>query len=85
MDLGSAKIAIVGLGYVGLPLAVEFGKKRPVVGFDISSSRIAQLREGLDTTREVSSEEIAQARYLKFSDNCDTVPNASILATSFIV
>ena len=48
------KIAIIGLGYVGLPLAVEFAKKRPVTGFDISSKRIRDLRLGLDKTKEVT-------------------------------
>ena len=47
------KIAIIGLGYVGLPLAVEFARKRPVIGFDINSKRIRDLRLGLDKTKEV--------------------------------
>jgi UDP-N-acetyl-D-galactosamine dehydrogenase len=49
------KIAIIGLGYVGLPLAVEFGKKYPTVGFDIASTRIEELKNGYDRTLEVSS------------------------------
>ena len=48
MNLETAKIAIIGLGYVGLPLAVEFGKKRPVLGFDINAARIAELQSGQD-------------------------------------
>jgi UDP-N-acetyl-D-galactosamine dehydrogenase len=63
------KIAVIGLGYVGLPLAVEFGKKYNVVGFDLKEERINQLREGLDSTLEVSSEELAQAKYLTFTSN----------------
>lgn len=64
------KIAIIGLGYVGLPLAVEFGKNQPVVGFDIDESRVAELKSGHDATLEVSSEELAQAKNLSYS--CDT-------------
>jgi len=64
------KIAIIGLGYVGLPLAVEFGKARSTLGFDINASRIDELREGKDNTLEVSEEELAGAGQLVFS--CDT-------------
>lgn len=64
------KIAIIGLGYVGLPLAVEFGKTRPTVGFDINAPRIAELRDGRDQTLEVSEENLAGAGHLDFS--CDT-------------
>ena len=48
------KIAVIGLGYVGLPLAAAFGEKREIVGFDINSNRIAELKDGVDFTREVS-------------------------------
>ncbi|MEY4766865.1 MAG: UDP-glucose/GDP-mannose dehydrogenase family [Pseudomonadota bacterium] len=61
------KLAIIGLGYVGLPLAVEFGKKRPVVGFDINAERIAQLRQGEDVTLETDKDELAAAAHLRFS------------------
>lgn len=64
------KIAVIGLGYVGLPLAVEFGKSRSTVGFDIDECRIEELREGRDNTREVSEEGLACASQLVFS--CDT-------------
>ena len=57
-------IAVIGLGYVGLPLAVEFGKKRSVIGFDINSARIAELRTGRDVTLEVAPEELAGAQHL---------------------
>ena len=60
-------IAIIGLGYVGLPLAVEFGKQRPVVGFDINAQRIAELQSGHDRTLEVCDEELAQAAHLAYS------------------
>jgi UDP-N-acetyl-D-galactosamine dehydrogenase len=61
------RLAIVGLGYVGLPLAVEFAKQRSVVGFDISERRIAELRNGHDVTRELSPEELAEGQHLRFS------------------
>lgn len=67
IDIRSTPIAIIGLGYVGLPLAVEFGKKRAVVGFDVSEERIAELRSGFDRTREVDSEELAEAAQLSYT------------------
>lgn len=69
MQNANKKIAVIGLGYVGLPLAVEFGKQRPVVGFDINQARIAELRVGRDGTLEVPEEELAQAAYLQFSSD----------------
>jgi UDP-N-acetyl-D-glucosamine/UDP-N-acetyl-D-galactosamine dehydrogenase len=72
--MNSLKIAVIGLGYVGLPLAVEFGRRRPVVGFDINASRIAALENGVDSTLEVSAEELAGANRLSFSaDSADLV------------
>lgn len=62
-------IAVIGLGYVGLPLAVEFGKLYPVTGFDIKEPRIAELREGHDSTLEVSAEELKESRHLSFSSS----------------
>ena len=62
------KLAIIGLGYVGLPLAVEFGKKYSTLGFDINPSRLAALNEGHDSTLEVSDEELAQATQLSYSN-----------------
>lgn len=67
MNLDSSKIAVIGLGYVGLPLAVEFGKHRPVVGFDITASRIAELGSGVDHTLEVTPEQLANAKHLQFT------------------
>jgi UDP-N-acetyl-D-galactosamine dehydrogenase len=61
----TAKIAVIGLGYVGLPLAVEFGKKFDTLGFDIRSARIDELLSGHDSTREVEPEELAAARHLR--------------------
>lgn len=69
MNLTKNKIAIIGLGYVGLPLAVEFGKKRAVLGFDIQSKRVAELRAGKDSTLEVDANELKAASHLAFSDN----------------
>ena len=61
------KIGIIGLGYVGLPLAVEFGKIHTVIGFDINQRRVKELRAGNDSTREVSREELETAKYLSFT------------------
>lgn len=61
------KIGVIGLGYVGLPLAVEFGKKTSVIGFDINKERISELKKGFDRTREVDSPELEAASMLKFS------------------
>ncbi|ACO79157.1 polysaccharide biosynthesis protein [Azotobacter vinelandii CA] len=65
--LEDLKLAIIGLGYVGLPLAVEFGKRRPVVGFDIDHARIAALEAGHDRTLEVDDHELREARQLRYS------------------
>ena len=72
------KIAIIGLGYVGLPLAVEFGKARPTLGFDINASRIEELREGKDNTLEVLEEDLARASHLGFSCDTDDLDNCKI-------
>jgi UDP-N-acetyl-D-galactosamine dehydrogenase len=66
-DINKLRIGVVGLGYVGLPLAVEFGMKYPTVGFDVKEGRIAELREGKDSTLEVSGKELAAARKLTFT------------------
>lgn len=79
--LNDAPIAVIGLGYVGLPLAVEFGKKRKVVGFDINTARIAELRGGKDNTLEVDTAEIAEAAHLSFTDQLDDLAEC----TTFIV
>lgn len=68
-NISDSKIAIIGLGYVGLPLAVEFGKQRPVLGFDINTSRIAELQSGQDGTLEISPDELAESKHLTFSSN----------------
>jgi UDP-N-acetyl-D-galactosamine dehydrogenase len=67
MNLIGQPIAVIGLGYVGLPLAVEFGKRYPVLGFDIKPERIAELQAGRDSTLEVPPEELAAATHLRVS------------------
>ncbi len=69
LPLDELKIAVIGLGYVGLPLAVEFGRIRPVTGFDINVSRIEALRRGEDSTLETDAEELAAAKQLRFSSD----------------
>lgn len=69
MQSPTTPIAVIGLGYVGLPLALEFGKQRPVLGFDINAERVAELRAGQDHTLEVSPEELKASAYLRFSGN----------------
>ncbi|WP_266182483.1 Vi polysaccharide biosynthesis UDP-N-acetylglucosamine C-6 dehydrogenase TviB [Dyella humicola] len=68
-NLESTKLAIIGLGYVGLPLAVEFGKRYDTIGFDINHGRIAELRDGRDNTLEVSADELADVEHLHFSSD----------------
>ena len=79
--LKDAPIAVIGLGYVGLPLAVEFGKQRKVMGYDINASRIGELRSGQDKTLEVDAEEMAEAKHLTFTDQ----PHDLAECTIFIV
>ena len=68
-ELAKIRIGVVGLGYVGLPLAVEFGRKFPTIGFDVKEARVAELRAGKDSTLEVDEDELQQARKLSYS--CD--------------
>ncbi|MDB4416148.1 nucleotide sugar dehydrogenase [Akkermansiaceae bacterium] len=69
MDIEKVKIGVVGQGYVGLPLAIEFGKKYQTLGFDINQNRIDELIEGVDLTNEASKDEIKSARRLSFSSD----------------
>ena len=71
LNLSTVKLAVIGLGYVGLPLAVEFGKIRSVFGFDINLKRIDQLKECLDLTQETEPAELQAATHLSFSNNSD--------------
>mgnify|MGYP003530771864 FL=1 len=77
LTLSELKIAVIGLGYVGLPLAVEFGKKVPVVGFDIHQKRIDELKSGQDHTLEVSPEELAQSAHLTYSANLEDLKDCN--------
>ena len=74
----NGKIAIIGLGYVGLPLAVEFGKNRETVGFDINDARIAELNAGIDNTLEVAPDELSLASKLSFTADLEKIRNCSI-------
>ncbi len=78
LTLSDIKIAIIGLGYVGLPLAVEFGKKRSVIGFDINQPRIAALQAGHDSTLEVDGAELKQAKHLSYSANAADLEAANV-------
>lgn len=72
------KIAVIGLGYVGLPLAVEFGKRRPTVGFDIDQGRIAELESGRDRTREATPEELMEATLLTYASDPAEIADCTI-------
>ena len=72
------KIALIGLGYVGLPLAAEFGKKREVIGFDINKNRIDQLKKKIDPTLEISKKEFTEATYLNFTSNPKDLKDCNI-------
>lgn len=77
-SLDNAKIAIIGLGYVGLPLAVEFGKQFDVMGFDIHAARIEQLRAGVDHTQETSAEELASASKLRYTTDLEALRDCTV-------
>lgn len=77
-NLQNKRIAVIGLGYVGLPLAVEFGKNYDVLGFDINENRIGELRQGIDKTKESNKEEIKSAVKLKFSSNVEDLKNYNV-------
>jgi UDP-N-acetyl-D-glucosamine/UDP-N-acetyl-D-galactosamine dehydrogenase len=76
--MNTKKIALIGLGYVGLPLAVEFGKKRTVIGFDINKPRVDDLKNGVDSTLEATSEELKDAVHLSYTTNLDDVKDCEI-------
>lgn len=81
VENSTIRIGIIGLGYVGLPLAVEFGKKFTTLGFDLNSKRIGELQSGIDVTREVETDELKQATLLEFSAEADRLADC----TYFIV
>jgi UDP-N-acetyl-D-galactosamine dehydrogenase len=76
--LEDIKLAVVGLGYVGLPLAIEFGKYRSVVGFDINKSRIDALRGGHDSTLEVGDDELAGSKYISYSSSLKELKGCNV-------
>jgi len=76
--MSDKRLAIVGLGYVGLPLAVEFGKCRNVVGFDINTSRVNELKNGTDSTLETTDQELKDAAYLSYTTNLDDIKDCEI-------
>ena len=72
------KIAVIGLGYVGLPLAVEFGKRRSIIGLDINPSRINELKNGIDSTLETTDQELQDTIHLSYTTNLDNVKDCEI-------
>ncbi|WP_057832075.1 Vi polysaccharide biosynthesis UDP-N-acetylglucosamine C-6 dehydrogenase TviB [Colwellia sp. TT2012] len=77
-SLKNVNLAIIGLGYVGLPLAVEFGKKYPTLGFDINNKRVEELKQGHDFTLEVSSDELADSAFISYSTQVDDLKKCNI-------
>jgi UDP-N-acetyl-D-glucosamine/UDP-N-acetyl-D-galactosamine dehydrogenase len=82
MDISSTRLAIIGLGYVGLPLAVAFGRKIPVVGFDINRERVSELRAGIDRTLEVDSEMLASANNLTYADSLSEIAACNVFVVT---
>ncbi len=78
MNLEKVKIAVIGQGYVGLPLAIEFGKNRPTVGFDINKARINELKKGVDHTNEATPEQLRSAQQLTFSSGINDIKACNI-------
>lgn len=78
VSVSEAKLAIIGLGYVGLPLAVEFGKKYKTVGFDINEARVAELKGGNDSTLEVDSDELRQAAQLSYTTDLSDIADCDV-------
>ncbi len=77
-DMNGVQIGVIGLGYVGLPLAVEFSKKFPTIGFDLKETRIEELRQGHDSTREVTDEELSKATNLQFSNTIEELESCNV-------
>ncbi|KZV15010.1 hypothetical protein F511_39385 [Dorcoceras hygrometricum] len=81
-SLDNTRVAVIGLGYVGLPLAVEFGKQFDVVGFDIHEKRIQELRNGVDHTQEVSSEELVTANRLGYTTDLEALRDCNVFVVT---
>lgn len=77
MKFENFKIGIIGLGYVGLPLAVEFGKKFETIGFDINKKRVDELKSGLDVTLECSQDELSSSPLLTYTDKLENIKDCN--------
>ena len=77
-NINDIRLAVIGLGYVGLPLSVAFGEKRSLIGFDINNTRIENLKKGLDNTLEVTESEIKNSKGLTFSSNPENLSQANV-------
>lgn len=78
VDLANVRVAIIGLGYVGLPLAVEFGKRFPTIGYDINQARVNELKSAEDHTQELTVDELKGSSYLSFSDQIEDITDSNI-------
>ena len=78
MNLNKICIGVIGMGYVGLPLAMEFAKKIKVIGFDINSNRINQLKNKIDVTNEISKLEFNKSKKIFFSNNLESIMSCDI-------
>ena len=78
MQNGKTTIGVVGLGYVGLPLAVEFGRKRRVIGFDTNDVRIVELSKRIDRTLETSDKELNEASFLSYTNKLEDLKDCNI-------
>ena len=74
-----SRIGVIGLGYVGLPLAVAFGRKLPTVGFDINAARVEELKSGRDSTLECDADELAEATHLAYSSDSEALAGCNVL------
>jgi UDP-N-acetyl-D-galactosamine dehydrogenase len=77
-NLSDSKIGVIGLGYVGLPIAVEFGRDHPTLGFDINAERTAELKAGKDSTLEVTPDELEHSKYLTFTDSLGELSECNV-------
>lgn len=78
MKLNNSKIAVIGLGYVGLPLLIEFGKKFPCIGFDILDKRINELKQAIDITNEMSEQDLREAKTVSFTSDPEAISDANV-------
>ena len=76
--LSNTKIAVIGLGYVGFPLALELGKKYPVIGYDLDSDRIKELDEGNDRTKEITKEELSSLTQLVLTNTLTNISECNV-------